>query len=105
MPCALCGSDLHDRSACPWREYACSASNRSQQSALDPWSWVWQWAAGWATGWQQGATRAASRMQHGQPLRLRTPLLKLQIERLKLNTHAQYKRSNHAPAHLYLLRR
>jgi hypothetical protein len=43
-------------------------------------------------------------MQQRRPSSLRTPLLKLQIERLKLNENAPYSRSKHARPALHLLK-
>ena len=51
-------------------------------------SWAWQWAAGWATGFQMGLARHANSLSRGHTCRIRTPLLRLRVETLRLNPNA-----------------
>lgn len=67
--------------------------------------WLSQWALGWLTGWLQGATRTAKTLSRLPTPRNGTPLLKLQIERLRLNANAPFRPPRREAAKLLLLRR
>lgn len=105
MPCALCGSDLHDRSACPWREYACSVSNQSLALALSPWLWGWQLAAGWAIAWQKAVAQTSFRIWRCATQKAGSPLLRRRISMLRLNANAPYPRQRREAAQVLQLGR
>lgn len=107
MPCTICGSPYHDRSACPMDsgETACSIYRQWLEASLWPYSWAAQVASGWVIGWLQGATRNSYTPRLLHMPTLRTPLLRMQIERLKLNANAPYPRQKREAAQVLLLKR
>ena len=73
--------------------------------ARSPCCWAVAWGSGWATGWLTGAARNASWLSQTPMPRIRTPLLKLQIEQLRLNANAPFRRPRREAAKLLLLRK
>lgn len=69
--------------------------------ALSASSWVAAWVGGWATGWQQGAARNASTMWPSPTPRMRTPVLTLHVQTLRLRIGARSREQNGTP-HLRL---
>lgn len=67
-------------------------------SALSASCWAAAWAGGWAMGWQQGAARNASTMWPSSTQSMRTPVLKLHVEALRLRSAAPYSRRSATPS-------
>lgn len=71
-------------------------------SVLSASCWAAAWVGGWARGWQQGAARNASTMWPSPTPRMRTPVLTLHVQTLRLRSDApSHERS--ATPHLTLI--